>query len=391
MPVSNPSYFPDQRGNGSVIGITAGQFATGANCFLGGTNAGRGATVADLIVIGNGSGAAGIVGVDLAGSVIVGVGAAPLITTGVGNAAPLTVVGSNNLALCNGHTDSLVVVGSGILNGATNGPPGTVTYSTSVFVGNNLFPLAKPQHAIASSVVMGFEIGTGGNGQDTEAENAVMIGARLFAGTAYSTPYSGIIIGTDIDQAGGAPDSGFEYGPNVIVGADIVTSNGPSGCVLIGLQQAYSGGATSECTDNVVIGAGNSYSGNRNTVIGNLAAVPHVAADASFGNVVIGSGAGTTLPVTINTALHVASQTGSAAPVKGLLYGLFGTGNLVLGNSDPTVDVTLLSDGTATNICKLLNGTAGAVNPTGGGYFYVAAGALHWKGSAGTDTVVAPA
>lgn len=38
----------------------------------------------------------------------------------------------------------------------------------------------------------------------------------------------------------------------------------------------------------------------------------------------------------------------------------------------------------------LSDGAVGAV-PTGGGYFYVSAGALHWVGSAGTDTVVAPA
>lgn len=43
----------------------------------------------------------------------------------------------------------------------------------------------------------------------------------------------------------------------------------------------------------------------------------------------------------------------------------------------------------ATNVVPLPNGAAGAINPVGGGYFYVLNGALHWVGSSGTDTVIA--
>lgn len=39
----------------------------------------------------------------------------------------------------------------------------------------------------------------------------------------------------------------------------------------------------------------------------------------------------------------------------------------------------------------LPNASAAPGTPTAGGYFYVSGGALHWKGSAGTDTTVAPA
>ena len=40
----------------------------------------------------------------------------------------------------------------------------------------------------------------------------------------------------------------------------------------------------------------------------------------------------------------------------------------------------------------LINGTPGTgSNPIGGGFLYASAGALRWKGSAGTDTAIAPA
>lgn len=43
----------------------------------------------------------------------------------------------------------------------------------------------------------------------------------------------------------------------------------------------------------------------------------------------------------------------------------------------------------ARNVVPLPNGAAGNINPVGGGYFYVLNGALHWVGSAGTDTTIA--
>jgi hypothetical protein len=46
---------------------------------------------------------------------------------------------------------------------------------------------------------------------------------------------------------------------------------------------------------------------------------------------------------------------------------------------------------TARNVVPLPNGAAGTIPAAGGGYFYVLAGALHWVGGAGTDTVIAVA
>jgi len=103
---------------------------------------------------------------------------------------------------------------------------------------------------------------------------------------------------------------------------------------------------------------------------------------------------------------YVASLTGGAATLTGdasndtliigtdqgrFAYAALITGNVILGNSN--AGGTLLDFGTGgpTNVVKLINGSKASSNPVGGGYFYVAAGALHWVGSAGTDTVVAPA
>jgi hypothetical protein len=58
--------------------------------------------------------------------------------------------------------------------------------------------------------------------------------------------------------------------------------------------------------------------------------------------------------------------------------------NLRIAAADPTLGAT------AANVVRVINGAAGAVNPVGGGYFYVLNGALHWVGSSGTDTIIAP-
>ena len=83
-----------------------------------------------------------------------------------------------------------------------------------------------------------------------------------------------------------------------------------------------------------------------------------------------------------------------------LMFGTMvaGNGSLMIGNNNAgsgvgtAEDITALVADGAINIIKLVNGVvAPTVNPTAGGYFYVTAGALHWVGSAGTDTAIAAA
>ena len=77
---------------------------------------------------------------------------------------------------------------------------------------------------------------------------------------------------------------------------------------------------------------------------------------------------------------------------RAAIYGRMDQGNLILGNSVQGTNRDWRGTTNPTNAVKLLNGTIGSgANTTGGGYFYVNAGALHWVGSAGTDTTIAAA
>jgi hypothetical protein len=390
MPVSNPSYFPDQRGNGSVIGITAGQFATGANCFLGGTNAGRGATVADLIVIGNNSAESGMTGVDLAGSIVIGVGSAPFVIESAGSGFPLTVVGTNSLSTFNhdnnSEIDSTVVIGSGNVNGVSS----TFALTGSVFVGNNLFPNANIVPAFDNTVVIGYNINTRPAGDRSVGISSTLIGSNLFTNSYASEYVSGVFIGSSIDVYQNAlANSG-----NIAIGNGLHVSSGSGNIQMGRLGYINTGGANSGA-DNVCIGDSATYSGSGNIVIGGSASSTEIAGDGTFGCVVIGNHAGNSIVGSGLTNVFVlessTAASGGGATPSPLMAGSFKNGNLVIGGADLTVDTALLTNGVATNVVKLVNGTIGAVNPTGGGYFYVSAGALHWVGSAGTDTVVAPA
>jgi hypothetical protein len=393
MPVSNPSYFPDIKGNGSIIGITAGRNATGANDFLAGNNAGANSTVNDLIVIGNNSGAAGITDANLSGSIIIGVGSAPFITASAGSAVPLTLIGENNLALINqdGTTriDSTVVIGSGIMNGGTgNG----AQIAGNVLVGNLLFPTTEQTSPTSTqnSVVIGYRIGLSVGGVNALPQNAVMIGAVQFVDTA-NFPYSGMYIGVNIDCTG---STGAAMGPNVVIGNDVIMAGGATSCVIIGDNTVYQGLTAAASIDNVCVGTGVKYNGNSNVVIGPNAQAPNPSTvGPGFGNVIIGSYAGTTVPdvADLNNLLLIESSSAtSGVTPAALLYGFFSgpnAGAVILGNSVQAVS----RDVQGTNTVKLLNGTIGSADPVGGGYFYVLAGALHWVGSSGTDSVVAPA
>lgn len=56
----------------------------------------------------------------------------------------------------------------------------------------------------------------------------------------------------------------------------------------------------------------------------------------------------------------------------------------------PVIESKTPTYATAT-IVYLANGSPTGVNPAGGGFFYVVAGVLHWVGSGGSDTTIAPA
>lgn len=385
MPITSPSYFPPSRGNGSVVGITAGQNSTGANNFLGGQSAGANSTIANLIVIGANSGNAGLVdNANLQGSIIIGVGSGDTFTAGNGNLKPVTIVGSNNLKGHSGPIDSTVSIGSTILSGGTS----IGAISQCVLVGNNLFPTSRDNQGGAAfniqSIIIGDTINSSPNvaTQNSVALQSIMIGSQLFT-LGFSQQYTSCIyIGNQITSVNN--NASLVTNSMVVIGNNIGLSPQPSGNVLIGTNITYgSGGATTE-SSNVIIGTSISYSGNQNTAIGAGALVPVLAANASFGNVMLGAKAGADFPATINNLLGIGAPIGAGA-ASYLLYGSFASGNLILGNS---VQGTNRDFGGApgTNILKLLNGTKSTgANIIGGGYFYVSAGILHWVDSAGND------
>jgi len=67
-----------------------------------------------------------------------------------------------------------------------------------------------------------------------------------------------------------------------------------------------------------------------------------------------------------------------------MLLGDLAAGNLIIGNSTFGTD----RDTQGTNAVKLLNGTRGAGNPIGGGFFYVVGGLLRWFDSAGVESAL---
>lgn len=376
MPVSSPSYFPPNTSTDQITGINAGHLATGAPRFLAGQNAGANSTVANLIIIGHLAGDAGITDAVLAQTTIIGHGSAGALTSSTGNSNPggdaLTIVGSNCLSNCV-KADSSVIMGQGILPLYT----GNAAFSglqESVLIGNGI---------LAASVLTGASI-----------QKNVFIGHQICAGITTFAINSSVIIGQ------GACVNGT-CGNSVIIGANAAQTpqqNAGSNSVLIGVQadQGATGGAnvviggnansigTSADSNNVVLGNQAAGFGSNSVVIGKSAKAPSNA--SGLRSVIIGDHAGRTIGVTATNIFCI--ETNDTADVqRGMLYGSFLTGNLVIGNSTDAANRDL-GGSTSTNILKLLNGTVGNANPVGGGYFYVSAGILHWVDSSGVDTTL---
>lgn len=385
MPITSPSYFPPARGNGSVVGQTAGLNFIGAGGFLAGKSAGNNATIADLIVIGDSSGNAGIIDNDLEGTVIIGAGSANALVGGTGLGLPITLLGSDNIQALQA-ADSTVIVGSNILS--TWG--GSAGIDSSVFIGNSLFSAAagSPGPAAHTSVVIGYKIGNN-VASFTAINNSVLIGNNMLTGISTQGAQNSVLIGGSV---GNSITAGTNN--NVLIGSNADTTVQGTNSVIIGSAASNAGGNPSDAY-NVLIGSSASTRGNLSVAIG--AGAKSASNAANIGSVSIGANAGSSLPITATNVLVIEASTtiggGSGNTPNALIYGDFLAGNLILGTSIQGTNRDFGGTGvSASNIVKLLNGaksTGG--NPVGGGYFYVVAGALHWVGSAGTDTPIAVA
>lgn len=343
MPVSSPSYFPPSRANGTVVGITAGVSTTGARNFLAQKGAGNYTEASDLIIIGDSAMSAGteaspVVDTALEYSVVIGSSSVKNYTgnSSASGSGPIIIIGGNNFPQAIGILHHTIAIGTGIAPNLVGYDP-TNSASTNIFVGHDILT------------------------QMANYDNQLNF-------------YDNVIIGNSaVAQSGNELNIFFE---NTIIGCSA------------GYNLTNQGGGA--CAQNTFIGfgAGNAFVGN--LVTGNVA-LGYNAGGSSYANnsntLLLGMDAGISHGTSATNYICALESNG-----HGCLFAQMDGGNVALGDmagSSYTDQRTFPAN--ATNILKLINGTAGTANPLAGGYFYVSAGALHWVGSNGTDTQIAPA
>lgn len=375
MPVSTPSYFPNQRGNRSIIGITAGNLATAARVFLAGQNAGRELITTsgdDIIALGDDALSDGdITDANAAGSIVIGSQAA------------------ENLAnFTDSHAGPCVIVG---VNAAQLLPDG----GANVIVGAN----ALANHAAAGGSSCSGNVILGSKAARTPTggfiQGSVIIGSQAAEGSATASYSDCVVIGR-----AACSNRATQLVSSIAIGTGALgssTHNGTIAGVYIGTG---SGSSCTTATLNTFVGNGtNCTSGSANTLIGDNSQVAAGSRNTKVGrgtlgiltgdeNIIIGHQADAGETTTNSQRLIVATY--DDVTIRTLLYGSLANGCLIVGNSQPGTSREFAGAG-ATNFLKILAGTPGSTNPVGGGYFYFnAVTGLHFVGSAGTDTILAP-
>lgn len=229
--------------------------------------------------------------------------------------------------------------------------------------------------------------------------------AGIGGGLWVTTSDENWVFACDFEQLGGAVNPGSETAPTMIWQADglafIQNCNfvgGRNKANAIKVRNASYGRIHGCMFDGVrgdnlfVVGNGWTITGNTLTNVGDTATTPVAGIYLEFG---------ATKNVVANNALTTSSTVGATASLlkessSGSAGGNVIVNNTLTQNTAPTVGLVDLSGAGSiyfnnTNAFNFLpNNTGTPGTPTAGGYLYVAAGALHWKGPT-TDTVVAPA
>lgn len=404
-------------GFGAIVAVdritssNAGASQTANDVFLVGQDAGKFTQIAEIIVIGHTALSAGTVGTPITDANMVG-------TTVIGSQAAVAVKSAVAAGFANPGPST--IIGYKALNASLDTTANTIIGSNALaqYVGTT-GQFAQGNVVIGESASQ--NLTSAGLGVGTAYTHNVIIGFRAGSSTGVSqkSVYDSVIIGYKAVAAlaNGVAPGGPAAGRNVVIGSiagtnlgTLLTSNGSADNVLVG----YNADAPGDANGNVFIGTGAGSSEtaaptrnvgigstadggsgviaghNRNVVIG-----ANATNDVSnLRCVIIGSGAGTAtgaaVPVLNDQFLIETVDVPPGGTRRTLLYGLFGAvspGGLILGHSTPGTN----RDMPGFNILKILNGTVTGVAPVGGGFFYVAAGALHWVGSANSDTVLAPA
>ena len=375
-------------------GPSAGPGNTGNDVIFLGAGAGTNNTGNNSIAIGN-SALSG--GNQNSGNIAIGVNASKLVVAPYPGYGPDTVIGT-------GANESAQVSGQNIIIG-TNALYQNPAKSVGALSLNNVilgyealqnFGVNYPNNGgVTSSVAIGFQVMGGvGPGGSTTITGSIILGALALSNITNGingTVGQSTVIG---DSALLGVTAGTVSG-SVLIGDHIL--NYSPGTQNAGIFDSTGVGAGIYCTANVspryAVAFGNSARMNDfSTTIGWQAGIQGASPsnDMPANSVYIGSSAGNSGANPANAFLLEVSDDGQTTNFTyTLMYGRFDRGNLIIGNM-PYTDRDLETIG-ATNALKLTNGTRGAGNPTGGGFFYVSAGALHWVGTSGTDTTLAPA
>lgn len=353
-------------------GPGAGAGASGNNHIFLGLNAGNNSSVANAIIIGSNSGAAGIVDPNLNGSTIIGANSLQsLVNAPPAKGAPITVVGEN-IASAQSRLGDSVLIGTSIMP----------VYAQAVYqngnlqlIGNRIFTQTTAGIWLNNTII-GNDVLTG---TVCAAQLSTIIGSQNLTGAAGNTANSLICIGQ-----GNCGNSNGNANVNIVIGNSSGNSiSGDNNTIIVGHSSDSNGSGQTYGYNNIF--------GNNSTAIGgdsNLLLGTAISTQGSR-NIFIGTGAGNGVSLSTND-LFIVETYNPAVPggnVKNcMFYGDLSAGNLIVGKSTTGTN----RDMNGTNTLKLLNGTKTG-NPIGGGYFYVSAGALHWVGSSGTDTAIAPA
>jgi len=343
MPVSNPSYFPSVRNIDRIVGLNAGLKQTGNYVFLAGLDAGNGSTVDDLIVIGSSALSSG--NENNPGTIVLGVNAAEKVLY---------------------YRNSEVTIGSVIIG--DNAYVNSDCVDSSVMIGANCF------NAFARLA--------GGNEQGAGASRTVAIGVDIYATgkqTNPTGPTDSVLVGYGIFND---PGAGSTISTCVLIGSRVNSTSinlAIANSVIIGYE---AGGGCS--TGDTAVGSGamnqiNSALASNNVALGYNAGQN---IEATSGGTYLGYDSGIGLGDHQNV-LAIATGGGHAIIGLGNPQSTGGT-NLAFGS--PTYAAVSLAS--AVNTYFFANGTPASVDPTGGGYFYVTGGVLHWVDSSGTDTQI---
>jgi hypothetical protein len=381
MPVSSPSYFPGVKGTDQIVGITAGASQTGARVFLAGSKAGAFSTVADLVLIGdNVGGTSAYTDAGMRGTTVIGSSSVPRggdCTTDIltGNTGAVTSLGWNNAPniVAGARIAGLIMIGAGILPNAPFDGGGS-NWARNILIGNNIGQNNQSTAGFGSSdnVIIGYLAASANAAGNQQLLENTIIGSRACSSLIGTSVTGCVVIGSRAAQGMGGSS-------NTIIG-DQAASTLTTGAnnVIVG-QGATLNGATAY---TVAIGAGQVANvSSKSVYIGGSSGSP--PAWGANRNVVIGYNAGAN--ATAGQGDQFIVETNDVSQLS-LIYGRFDTGNLWLGNA-----AVANRGSTGTNNVYLTNGNVGTGSPVGGGYLYVNAGALHYKGSSGTDTVVAVA